>query len=169
MPFDFARATAGPPISFAAARLDESTIVPLYREEPPMRLFRLAIPVNDMTRADAFYSRVFGQPPDPVAPTRHYYECGEIIIACVDPREHGGEFRPNPDLIYFAVDDLEATRAMVMAAGAQALETEHEEGQDPSAIMVRPWGERSFYCLDPFGNPLCFVDRRTLFLGSRPS
>ncbi len=26
-------------------------------------------------------------------------------------------------------------------------------------------GERSFYCLDPHGNRLCFVDETTLFLG----
>jgi len=29
----------------------------------------------------------------------------------------------------------------------------------------QPWGERSFYCLDPDGNRLCFVDETTLFLG----
>jgi hypothetical protein len=32
-------------------------------------------------------------------------------------------------------------------------------------IAMRPWGERSFYMADPFGNPLCFVDERTLFTG----
>ena len=34
-----------------------------------------------------------------------------------------------------------------------------------SAIEVRPWGERSFYCTDPDGHLLCFVDDQTLFLG----
>jgi hypothetical protein len=33
------------------------------------------------------------------------------------------------------------------------------------AIVRRPWGERSFYAVDPFGNKLCFVDRATLFTG----
>lgn len=32
-------------------------------------------------------------------------------------------------------------------------------------MNVRPWGERSFYCRDPFGNGLCFVDEKTLFTG----
>jgi hypothetical protein len=32
-------------------------------------------------------------------------------------------------------------------------------------IATRPWGERSFYTQDPFGNPLCFVDSNTLFTG----
>jgi len=31
--------------------------------------------------------------------------------------------------------------------------------------VERPWGERSFYAVDPFGNPLCFVDQKTLFTG----
>jgi predicted enzyme related to lactoylglutathione lyase len=34
-----------------------------------------------------------------------------------------------------------------------------------SPIEKRPWGERSFYCLDPDGNRLCFVDDATIFLG----
>ena len=34
-------------------------------------------------------------------------------------------------------------------------------------IAERPWGERSFYAHDPFGNPVCFVDERTLFTGGR--
>lgn len=31
-------------------------------------------------------------------------------------------------------------------------------------IETQPWAERSFYCSDPFGNKLCFVDDRTLFM-----
>jgi hypothetical protein len=30
-------------------------------------------------------------------------------------------------------------------------------------IATRPWGQRSFYMRDPFGNPLCFVDETTIF------
>jgi len=32
-------------------------------------------------------------------------------------------------------------------------------------IETRPWGERSFYMKDLFGNPLCFVDEQTVFTG----
>ena len=32
-------------------------------------------------------------------------------------------------------------------------------------IAERPWGERSFYATDPFGNKICFVDRATMFTG----
>ena len=33
------------------------------------------------------------------------------------------------------------------------------------AIETRPWGERSFYARDPFGNPICFVDEKSTFTG----
>ncbi|UHA73709.1 VOC family protein [Paenibacillus sp. 481] len=34
-------------------------------------------------------------------------------------------------------------------------------------IEVMHWGERLFYMEDPFGNPLCIVDQRTIFTGSQ--
>jgi hypothetical protein len=49
------------------------------------------------------------------------------------------------------------------------LSEEVGDGQLPMGrIERRPWGERSFYVHDPFGNPLCFVDSSTIFLG-RPA
>ena len=32
-------------------------------------------------------------------------------------------------------------------------------------ITVKPWGERSFYVEDPWGNGICFVDETTRFTG----
>jgi hypothetical protein len=29
--------------------------------------------------------------------------------------------------------------------------------------MQRPWGERSFYVVDPWGNDLCFCENGTLY------
>ena len=49
------------------------------------------------------------------------------------------------------IDDGVFARAS--AAGAKILRP----------VAVQPWGERSFYCADPFGNKLCFVDSATLF------
>jgi len=40
-------------------------------------------------------------------------------------------------------------------------------GEPAGGIVVRPWGERSFYVLDPYGNGLCFVDASTVFTGAR--
>lgn len=131
------------------------------------RIFRVIVPVEDMALADRFYEAVLGLPVDPVVPTRHYFHCEGVILACVDPREHGAAHRPNPDTLYFAVDDLEAVYGRARAAGARPLDM-GDPGAGGSGIEKRPWGERSFYCADPFGNPLCFVDAATLFTGSRP-
>jgi len=30
-------------------------------------------------------------------------------------------------------------------------------------VTKRPWGERSFYVVDPWGNDLCFVEEGTLY------
>jgi hypothetical protein len=38
-------------------------------------------------------------------------------------------------------------------------------GASAAEMIVRPWGERSFYAFDPFGNGLCFVDEKTVFTG----
>ena len=45
------------------------------------------------------------------------------------------------------------------------LERSDVHGAPSDEIVVRPWGERSFYARDPFGNGLCFVDETTLFTG----
>jgi predicted enzyme related to lactoylglutathione lyase len=127
------------------------------------RLFRAIVPVPDMKAADAFYSSALHLEPDPVAPSRHYFHCDGAILACVDPSEHGGRFRPNPDLIYLAVPDLEPTVERARAAGCGEVDMDAEQGGN--GIATRPWGERSFYCRDPFGNPLCFVDEKTVFTG----
>ncbi len=38
-------------------------------------------------------------------------------------------------------------------------------GASAGEVVRRPWGERSFYAYDPWGNGLCFVDENTLFTG----
>ena len=40
------------------------------------------------------------------------------------------------------------------------------DGAPMGAVATRPWGERSFYARDPFGNGICFVDRESVFTGS---
>jgi uncharacterized glyoxalase superfamily protein PhnB len=95
-----------------------------------------------------------------VSPGRHYFDCGGTILACYDPVADGdglGEGWRHHALqyLYFAVPDLEETLGRARAAGA-AIDSE---------IETMPWGERLFYAKDPFGNPISFVDERTLFTG----
>lgn len=122
------------------------------------RLFRVILPVSEIEAAASFYGEVFGIRGDRVSPGRHYFSCGGTILACYDAVADGDPepVGPNPAHVYFSVDDLEVAHERVRRCG----------GRDVTPIEIRPWGERSFYASDPFGNPICFVDSRTLFTGS---
>jgi predicted enzyme related to lactoylglutathione lyase len=121
-----------------------------------MRVFRIAIPASQIDRARGFYEHVLAIEADDTVPSRLYFHCGDVIVAVIDWSVEGrGSFRPAPEPVYFATGEVDAVRARAVAAGAA----------DVSEVEVRPWGERSFYCLDPDGNRLCFVDQATLFLG----
>ena len=121
------------------------------------RLFRIVLQVD--SRGPAFYAALLGDPGRAVGGGRHYFQCGEVILALLQSEGP----RPAPDHVYFAVDDLDAFHARARAAGA--LSTEQVHGASAGDIVQRPWGERSFYAIDPSGNRLCFVDAATLFTG----
>jgi len=120
------------------------------------RLFRVIVPVSKIDDAAAFYGAVLGLAGSRISPGRHYFGCGHVILACFDPRADGDSWdaQPNPDHIYFAVDDLDEYFRRVSA---------QPNGRILQPIETKPWGERSFYCADPFQNKLCFVDERTMF------
>lgn len=130
------------------------------------KLFRVILPVSDIERAAAFYSRVLGAPGMRVSNGRHYFDCGGVILACFDPGADGDGYTPapNPEWLYFAVEDIEATFASCRAAGATFCKDD-VHGAASGEIVTRPWGERSFYIHDPFGNKICLVDAATVFRG----
>jgi len=134
-----------------------------------IRLFRVILPVDDVESAARFYATLFGQPGARVSPGRHYFSCGDVTLALYSPMADGdsSEPRANFDHVYFAVDDLETFHRRAHELGALSKQT-GDGGLPMGQIATRPWGERSFYLNDRFGNPLCFVDSRTLFTGRRP-
>lgn len=130
------------------------------------RLYRVILPVNNLDIAVPFYAALLALPGQRVSNGRHYFSCGAVILALYDPRSDGDDRTPHPnfDHLYFEVDDLEATHDRAQRIGG--LSTEIGDGRLPMGeIARRPWGERSFYMRDPFGNPLCFVDSTTVFTG----
>jgi len=123
-----------------------------------IELFRVILPVSSIDAAASFYEAALGFAGARVSGGRHYFRCGATILACFSPREDGDAFDlpPNPDHLYFSEDDLEAAFQRCQQAGCKRLDDQ---------IRTRPWGERSFYVEDPFGNKLCFVDKKTVFTG----
>ena len=132
-----------------------------------VNLYRVILPVRDIDRAAAFYAVVLGMPGQRVSAGRHYFDCGGTILACFDPQADGDGYvaQSNPEWLYFAVDDLERVFSACQREGGRLTE-ETIHGDPAGKIVTRPWGERSFYVEDPFGNKLCFVDERTIFTGS---
>ncbi len=141
----------------------------LYMGSPIAALRNVVLPTTSLGRAGAFYEELFGMDMDTVVPNRHFLRCESCQFTLVNPLEHAtahelprGEFRPNPEIVYFAVDDLDSTFER-----AQKLRMKPPRSEDGAAgIQTYPWGERSFYGLDPSGNPICLVDDCTLYTGS---
>ena len=132
----------------------------------PIRLFRVIMPVTDIEASARFYSALFDQPGFRVSGGRHYFDCGGVILAVYDATADGDRepVRSNGEHVYFAVTDLAAAFARAQQAGG--LSTEVGDGGLPMGeIAKRPWGEVSFYLHDPSGNPLCFVDDKSIYRG----
>ncbi len=132
-----------------------------------MKVFRLLVPVSDIEAATHFYGAVFLQTGQRVSEGRHYFDCTGVTVACFDPVADGDDYTASPfsEPIYFSVDDLDEVFERVTSAGA-TLSPKRIPGVGVlGEIETRPWGERSFYASDPFGNPLCFVSSDTVFSG----
>jgi len=135
------------------------------------RLFRVIMPVGNLDESAGFYSALFDSPGFRVSNGRHYFDCGGVILAVYDSVADGDKVpvRANAEHVYFAVTDLEAVFARAQQAGGLSEKT-GDGGLAMGQIAKRPWGEVSFYMHDPSGNPICFVDERSVFRGpGRPS
>ena len=128
-------------------------------------IYRLILEVASLDRAEAFYGKLLRAKGRRVGGGRLYFDCGPVILALLEPSADGTRrrARPNPQVVYFGTRDIEGVYRRARRLRCLWKERSHNERMD--AIVVRPWGERSFYVRDPFGNPLCFVDDRTRFTG----
>src|SRR5262245_5966461 len=126
------------------------------------QLFRLNVEVGDLGRAEQFYGTLFGLQGRRQAGARVYFQAGPVTLQVLDVSSHG---RPHPaaKALYFTVRDLEAVFERARALGCLSQETVHDA--PGGGIVVRPWGERSFYAEDPWHNPLCFVEQGTVYGG----
>ena len=129
------------------------------------KLFRVILQVSKLDKAAEFYSKLLDDEGRRIPRgSRHYFDCGPVILALVDVTAGGDEAKPIPDYIYFAVPDLNTVHERARALNCLSSDDVH--GEPAGQIVKRPWGELSFYVEDPWGNGLCFIDEQTLFTGN---
>ena len=126
------------------------------------QLFRLSVEVGDLEAGIRFYSSLLGLDGRKQPGARCYFEAGPVTLSVLDVSSQG---RPHPaaKALYFTVRDLDAAFARAKALGCLSRESVHDA--PGGGIVVRPWGERSFYAEDPWANPLCFVEEGTVYTG----
>jgi catechol 2,3-dioxygenase-like lactoylglutathione lyase family enzyme len=133
------------------------------REAPDVpQFFRLNIEVGDLVEAIAFYTKLLGVQGRKQPGHRCYFDCGSVTLQVVDVSSNGSPHLAAKSL-YFTVNNLEA--AFDRAKTLNCLSRQEVHDALAGGIVVRPWGERSFYAVDPWGNPLCFVDEGTVYSG----
>jgi catechol 2,3-dioxygenase-like lactoylglutathione lyase family enzyme len=101
------------------------------------QFFRLSVEVGNLEGGLEFYSRLLGLQGRKQPGSRCYFDCGPVTLSVLDVSSSG---TPHP-----------AAKALYFTPGG--------------GIVVRPWGERSFYVVDPWKNPLCFVEEGTVYTG----
>jgi catechol 2,3-dioxygenase-like lactoylglutathione lyase family enzyme len=148
--------TAKKPTRLAVTPKSES------RNDVP-QLFRLNVEVGDLDAANSFYTKLLGIPGRKQAGHRCYFDCGGVTLQVLDVSSNR-QPHPAAKALYFTVRNLEAAFDRAKALGCLSREDVHDA--PGGGIVVRPWGERSFYAEDPWGNPLCFVEEGTVYTGS---
>jgi predicted enzyme related to lactoylglutathione lyase len=134
----------------------------LSAERDVPQFFRLNIEVGDLDSAISFYTKLFGIEGRKQAGSRCYFNCGPVTLQVLDVSQRG-EPHPGAKALYFTVNDLESV--FERAKDLKCLSRESVHDAPGGGIVVRPWGERSFYVEDPWKNPLCFVENGTVYTG----
>jgi predicted enzyme related to lactoylglutathione lyase len=126
------------------------------------QFFRLNIEVGDLEAAISFYTSLLGIQESKQAGSRCYFKCGPVTLQVLDVSSVR-EAHPAAKALYFTVSDLDAAYQRADTLNCVSRENVHDA--PAGGIVVRPWGERSFYMEDPWKNPLCFVEEGTVYAG----
>jgi catechol 2,3-dioxygenase-like lactoylglutathione lyase family enzyme len=126
------------------------------------QFFRLSVEVANLEKAIAFYTKLLGIRGLKQPGSRCYFQCGPVTLSVLDVSSLG---KPHPaaKALYFTVQNLDAIFKRAKTLGCLSQESVHDA--PGGGIVVRPWGERSFYAEDPWKNPLCFVEEGTVYTG----
>ena len=122
-------------------------------------LFRINVEVGDVARAATGWGTLLGLEGRLQAGSRCYFNAGAVTLQVVEVKPP----HPAAKALYFLVNDLDTIYERAAKLGWLSRERVH--GEPGGEISVRPWGERSFYAQDTWGNPLCFVESGTVYPG----
>ena len=122
------------------------------------RLFRLNIEVGSVDQAHDFYSELLGIEGRPQMGSRVYFDAGVTLQVVEAQSPHTAA-----KALYFEVPNLDTVHER--AKRLDCLSDGSVHGTPAGEPVVRPWGERSFYADDPWGNPLYFVEQGTIYSG----
>ncbi len=123
------------------------------------KLFRLNIEVGDLDQAIQFYEELLGAPGRMQMGARCYFRAGPVTLQIVQVEEPHAAVKA----LYFSTGALDAVHKK--ASGMESLAPWQVHGTPAGDAVVRPWGERSFCAVDPWGNPLCCVEEGTIYAG----
>ncbi len=126
------------------------------------QFFRLSVEVGNLDAAVKFYSTLLKVQGRKQGGFRCYFQCGSVTLSVLDVSSARTPY-PAAKALYFTVKNLEA--AFDRAKSLDCLTREDVHDAPGGGIVVRPWGERSFYAEDPWKNPLCFVEDGTVYTG----
>ena len=132
--------------------------MPTKKKDIP-QFFRLNVEAGNLDQAINFYTTLLGVDGRKQPGSRVYFECGAVTLQVVQVEKPHSAAKA----LYFTVKDLESIFERAKSFGALSRESVHDA--PGGGIVVRPWGERSFYVEDPWKNPLCFVEEGTVYTG----
>ena len=90
------------------------------------RIKQIAIPVNSIEKARAFYRDTLGlKHLFDAPPALSFFDCGGIQLMLAGPEGQGKDGPHQHPILFYDVSDIKATHAKIKAAGAESLEEPH--------------------------------------------
>jgi catechol 2,3-dioxygenase-like lactoylglutathione lyase family enzyme len=142
---------------------EASKLAAVKQPDDAPQFFRLNVEVGNLDDAVSFYGKLLGVEGRKQPGRRCYFVCGPVTLQVLDVSSVGQPHMAAKSL-YFTVKNLEAAFGRAKALNCLSREDVHDA--PGGGIVVRPWGERSFYAEDPWKNPLCFVEEGTVYSDS---
>ena len=101
-----------------------------------------AVATRDLEAAARFYGDTLGLERSVYMPERHYaeFETGNLTLSVYAPEKMGLEFQPNANALALHVDDVEAARGTLEAAGVQFAADTFDTGVCHMAFFADPDG-----------------------------